>query len=173
GSKDDTVSLAQSKGAVVVSHPWAGYAVQKNWALRNLPLRNDWVLFLDADEIVTPELGREIASVVKRSNDGYDAYFLNRRMIFLGRWLRHVWWYPDRTVRLVRRSSGGEFEDRSVHERWVAPGHVGYLTRDLVHENLKPLHEYVVRLNRYSTLEALEALRWRLVGKSGDVPLRF
>src|SRR5438445_2750486 len=63
GSTDNTVTLAQTKGATVVSHLWVGYAGQKNWALLNLPLRNDWVLFLDADEVVTPELGREIARV--------------------------------------------------------------------------------------------------------------
>jgi hypothetical protein len=60
-----------------------------------------------------------------------------------------------------------------VHERWVGPGSVGYLGADLIHENLKPVHEYVDRLNRYSTLEALEALRWRWSGKSGDLRATF
>ena len=173
GSTDDTVRLAQAKGAAVLSNPWFGYAAQKNWALRNLPLANDWVLFLDADEVVTPELGREIARVVERSGNGCDAYFVNRRMIFLGKWLRHVWWYPDRTVRLVRRSSGDGFEDRSVHERWVCRGPVGGLGVDLIHENIKPLHEYVERLNRYATLEGLEVLRWRWAAKSGDIKPSF
>ena len=173
GSTDNTVSLAQARGATVLSNPWVGYAAQKNWALLKLPLRNDWILFLDADEVVTRELRREIARVVEHPDDSCDAYFVNRRMVFLGRCLRHVWWYPDRTVRLVRRSAGGSFEDRSVHERWVCPGRVGTLEADLVHENVKPLHEYVERLNRYSTLEALEILRWRWVGKSGDVRATF
>ncbi len=173
GSTDDTVALAQGRGAVAVSNPWRGYAAQKNWAVQNLPFRNDWVLFLDADEVASPELAHEIASVVQGSGEAHGAYSVNRRMIFLGRWLRHVWWYPDRTVRLIRRSAGGAFEDRSVHERWVSAGAVGRLNVDLIHENLKPLHEYVERLNRYSTLEALEILRWRWAARSGDVRVSF
>jgi glycosyltransferase involved in cell wall biosynthesis len=173
GSTDETMRIARDSGAEVVAHGWMGYAAQKNWALENLPLHNDWVLFLDADEVVPPELAQEIMTVVQNSHAGRGVYFVNRRMIFLGKWLRRVWWYPDRTVRLVRRSAGGAFEDRSVHERWVGPGAVGYLNADLIHENLKPVHEYVERLNRYSTLEALEALRWRWVGKSGDIAPSF
>jgi glycosyltransferase involved in cell wall biosynthesis len=173
GSSDATVSIATAHGARVIEHPWAGYAAQKNWALQYLPLRNDWILFLDADEIVTPTLAEEISATIGLSNRSCDAYFVNRRMIFLGRWLKHTWWYPDSVVRLVRRSAGGTFEDRSVHERWVSKGEMGYLTADLVHENWKPLHEYLDRLNRYSTLEALEILRWRWKGRSGEVTPRF
>src|SRR6266704_3210586 len=114
-----------------------------------------------------------IERVVERQEDRCDAYFVNRRMVFLGRWLRHVWWYPDCTVRLVRRGPGCAFEDRSVHERWVCPGPIGYLGVDLVHENLKLLHEYMARLNRYATLEALEILRWRWTARSGGVRASF
>jgi glycosyltransferase involved in cell wall biosynthesis len=155
GSTDGTTEIAEELRANVVRHAWSGYAAQKNWALDNLPIKTEWVLFLDADERLTSELAEEILAVVASPNARHAGYYVARRMIFLGRWLRHTYWYPDFNLRLFRVGSG-RFEDRLVHERVVLDGTAGYLRNDLVHEDHRPIAAYVARLNRYSTLEAEE-----------------
>ena len=170
-SSDRTAELARELGARVFQHEWEGYSAQKNWALDNLPLRNEWVLFLDADEVVTAELADEIQKEVTRPND-IAGYYLNRRMVFLGRWLKHCWWYPDRTLRLFERHQG-RFDSRLVHERVIIQGKIGYLKHDLIHENLKSLHAYIDRLNRYSTFDALEIYKAKVEGQKGDFKASF
>lgn len=155
GSTDKTTEIAVGLGATVVRHNWSGYAVQKNWALDHLPIQTRWVLFMDADERVMPELAAEIVAVTGSPVGHHAGYYIARRMIFMGRWLRHSYWYPDFNLRLFQFGSG-RFEDRLVHERVVLEGAAGYLRNDLIHEDLRPIAAYVARLNRYSTLEAEE-----------------
>jgi glycosyltransferase involved in cell wall biosynthesis len=155
GSTDATTQIAEEFGAKVVLHTWPGYAAQKNWALDSLPIKTRWVLFMDADERVPPDLAEEILAAVGSPNGKDVGYYVARRMIFLGRWLRHTYWYPDFNLRLFRLGSG-RFEDRLVHERVVLNGTAGYLRNDLIHEDHRPIAAYVARLNRYSTLEAEE-----------------
>lgn len=160
GSTDATVEIAEDLGAKVFRHRWPGYAMQKNWALDNLPITADWVLFMDADERVTSALAQEILAVVASTSGNHAGYYIARRMIFMGHWLRHTYWYPDFNLRLFRLGSG-RFEDRLVHERVVLDGTAGYLRNDLIHEDHRPISDYVLRLNRYSTLEAQEMLGMR------------
>ncbi len=87
-SSDRTQRVARACGATVVEHAWEGYAAQKNWALENLPLTSEWVLFLDADEHILPETREEIVAAV--TDASYDGYQLPRRFVFLGRELRHA-----------------------------------------------------------------------------------
>jgi glycosyltransferase involved in cell wall biosynthesis len=155
GSTDTTAEIAAELGATVVRHPWSGYAVQKNWALDSLPIKTRWILFLDADERVTPRLAEEILAVTSSPNGKDAGYYVARKLIFMGRWLRHTYWYPDFNLRLFKLGSG-RFEDRLVHERVVLNGSAGYLRNDLIHEDHRPIAAYVARLNRYSTLEAEE-----------------
>jgi glycosyltransferase involved in cell wall biosynthesis len=157
GSIDATPEIAEELGARVFRHAWSGYAVQKNWALDSLPIKTGWVLFVDADERVTPELTEEILAVTRSPNVNDAGYYIARKLIFMGRWLRHTYWYPDFNLRLFRFGSG-RFEDRLVHERVVLSGSAGYLRNDLIHEDHRPIAAYVARLNRYSTLEAEEML---------------
>lgn len=171
-STDSTVEIAETCGAQVFRHKWEGYSEQKNWALEHLPFTNEWVLFLDADEYPTPELVEEIWRKVTEVDNDIAGYYVNRRMIFLGRWLKHCWWYPDRTLRLFKHRLG-RFDSRSVHERVVLQGKAGYLKHDLIHENLKSLHEYIDRHNRYSTLEALEMYRIKVQKQRGDFNAAF
>lgn len=158
GSSDGTAEIATRCGAIVVGHPWSGYAEQKNWALDNLPISTRWVLLMDADERVPPELARELTGITTSSTETKVGFYVARRVIFLGRWLKHSYWYPDFNLRLLRLGFG-RFEDRRVHERIVLDGQAGYLRNDLFHEDHRPLAAYVDRLNRYSTLEAEEMLR--------------
>jgi glycosyltransferase involved in cell wall biosynthesis len=166
-STDKTVVIAQSLGAEVFMHEWTGYSDQKNWALENLPIQNDWVLFLDADERVSPELAVEIQQVVLQDGSEYVGYYMARRMIFLGRWLKHTWWYPDYNLRLFKRRLG-RFENRLVHETVVLNGPVGHLHHDLIHDDQRDIATYVGRLNRYSSLEAQEMYRVLVERCPGD-----
>jgi glycosyltransferase involved in cell wall biosynthesis len=159
GSTDRTLELAESAGATVLEHAWQGYAAQKNWALDNVGLASEWVLSLDADEVVTPALRAEIEAAM-RNGGGVAGYWLPRRNIFLGRVLRHAWWYPDYQLRLFRAGCG-RYEDRLVHEHVAVTGETGFLREPLLHENLKGIDAFVQRQLRYAGLEAEEMRRAR------------
>ena len=154
-STDKTAEIAENLGAEVIRHEWSGYSNQKNWALDNLPFRNSWVLCLDADERLTDELAAEIREVVTEDDPGYAGYYVNRRQIFLGRLMKHCWWYPEYILRLFRREKS-RLDNRAVHERLILDGRVGYLRHDLLHDDQRGLATWIKRLNRYSSLEAKE-----------------
>lgn len=162
-SVDRTSSIAESCGARVVQFFYNGTGPRKkNWALSNLPLQNDWVLLLDADERVTPELREEIISVLRNPTD-FDGYYINRKLIFLGKWIKHCGWYPSWNLRLFKHQLG-RFEklnvgsdstgDVEVHEHVLLEGKAGYLRNDLVHEDYKSIFHFIERHNRYSTWDA-------------------
>ena len=150
-SRDRTVEIARERGAQVVQHAFESYSRQKNWALDTLPFRNAWVLIVDADERVTPELRCEMETVLP--NADCAGYYLNRRVIFLGTWIRHAGWYPNWNLRLFRHQLG-RYDGREVHEHVILNGPVGYLRNDLLHLDRRGLEAFVARHNRYSTLEA-------------------
>jgi glycosyltransferase involved in cell wall biosynthesis len=150
-SHDRTVAIAREHGVGVVQHEFESYSRQKNWALETLPWRHEWVLIVDADERVTPELHSEIESVVASS--ACAGYYVNRRFIFLGNWIRHAGWYPSWNLRLFRHRLG-RYDDREVHEHVVLDGPAGYLRHDLLHLDRRGLDAFVARHNRYSSLEA-------------------
>ena len=150
-SRDRTVELARSSGATVVQHAFESYSRQKNWALDTLPFRNDWVLILDADERATSGLRCEIEATLR--NTDYAGFYVNRRFIFLGAWIRHAGWYPSWNLRLFRHRLG-RYDNREVHEHVVLNGAAGYLRNDLLHLDRRGLEAFVARHNRYSTLEA-------------------
>lgn len=156
GSTDGTQRLAQECGARVIHHDWQGYAAQKNWALGNLPSSAEWVLFLDADEFLTDAGRAEIEAAILRAP--FAGFYLPRLFIFLGRPLRHAWWYPDHQLRLFRLGRG-RFEDRTVHEHVILDGAAGTLRAPIMHENLKGLSAFIERHNRYSDLEAEQLCR--------------
>lgn len=157
-STDGTRQVAESYGATVVPHAFEGYSRQKNWGLTNLPFRNAWVLIVDADERVPPPLAREIADVIEHDGQGYDGFYLNRRFIFLGHWIRHAGWYPSWNLRLFRRGRG-LYDQRDVHEHLILDGRAGYLRHDLLHDDQRDLEAFVARHNRYSSLEAAARLK--------------
>src|SRR5579862_6860627 len=113
-SHDRTLEIAGSFEVSVVQRVFDDFATHKNWALDNLPLRNEWVLFLDGDERVTPQLRTEISEVIARS-DGLNGYYIARKNYFMRHWIRHAGMYPDWQLRLFRRGTG-RYEDRKVHE---------------------------------------------------------
>ena len=153
GSGDATREIAARCGAEVVEHAWEGHAGQKNWALDHLDIATEWVLFLDADEYLLDGSVAEVRGAV--AGEGVAGFELPRRYIFLGKELRHAWWYPDYQLRLFRRE-GARCEDVQVHEHMIVDGPVRQLRAPIMHENLKGLSAFVERHNRYSDLEAAE-----------------
>lgn len=166
GSVDRTVELAQKLGARVIEAGWRGYAGQKNWAAEQAT--HDWILSLDADEALSEALEAEIWNL-KKNGPQYDAYTMPRLAQYLGRWILHSGWYPDRKVRLYHRGKAnwvGDFVHESVH----VSGRVGYLDANILHFTCDSLSEHLKTLDRYTTLAAQElAARklsigwWRLI----------
>jgi len=153
GSRDRTVERARAAGArVVESEGWPGFGPQKNRAL-DLATQ-PWVLSLDADERVTPELRAEILGVLQQPDAaGADAYSVPRRSSFCGQYMAHSGWYPDRVVRLFRRGTA-RFSDDAVHEHLVTQGRTARLRGDLLHTTYPDLETMLEKLNRYSTASA-------------------
>jgi glycosyltransferase involved in cell wall biosynthesis len=152
GSTDRTCAIARSLKARVIEEPWRGYAAQKNRAAECAS--NDWILSLDADETLTEELEGEIL-LLKQEGFGRDAYRMPRMAQYLGRWIRHGGWYPDRKVRLYDRRKAtwrGEF----VHESVAVNGTTGELQGALHHFTCDSLSEHLMTLDRYTTLAAAE-----------------
>jgi glycosyltransferase involved in cell wall biosynthesis len=159
GSKDQTREIAVRLGARVIEEPWRGYAAQKNFAAGCAA--NDWILSLDADEALTDRLQSEILSL-KKEGARCDAYSFPRLARYLGRWIRHSGWYPDRKVRLYDRSKA-EWVGSYVHEsvRVSGGGTTGELQGDLLHYTCASLSEHLRTLDRYTTLAAQEIVAQR------------
>ncbi|MBD0267797.1 MAG: glycosyltransferase family 2 protein [Cyanobacteria bacterium Co-bin8] len=162
-SCDRSIAISEAAGAQVVQFHFNGHwPKKKNWALDNLPFRNEWVLIVDCDERIPPELWQEISQVIQ--NPDFDGYYLNRRVFFLGTWIRHGGKYPDWNLRLFRHRQGryedlqtGDIPntgDNEVHEHVIVPGAVGYLKNDMIHEDFRDLFHWLERHNRYSNWEA-------------------
>jgi glycosyltransferase involved in cell wall biosynthesis len=162
-SSDKSCEIAKSYGANVVQFQFNGrWPKKKNWSLENLAFRNEWILIVDCDERITPELWDEIAEAIKNSE--HDGYYLNRRVFFMGKWIRHGGKYPDWNLRLFKHKLG-RYEnlgtedirntgDNEVHEHVVLPGSIGYLKHDMLHEDFRDLFHWLERHNRYSNWEA-------------------
>ena len=165
GSTDGTVELARSLGARVLQTPdWPGFGPQKNRAVDMAT--GDWVLSIDADEQVTPELRAQIlATIAKGGADGCVAYNISRRSNYCGQYMRHSGLYPDRVLRLFRRGHA-RFSDHAVHESLHADGKVGLLEGDLLHQSFADFESVLDKVNRYSSASA-KALAAR--GKRGSL----
>jgi glycosyltransferase involved in cell wall biosynthesis len=152
GSTDRTLEVARTYTPRVFSSPWLGFGRTKNFALDQA--EGDWVFSLDTDERVPPELQAEIQAVL--AADGpLDGYRVPRKNYFCGRWIRHLGWYPDYTLRLFRRGRG-RFRDREVHEEVLVDGPVGNFHTPLEHYSYRSVSEYVSRMDRYARLAAQE-----------------
>ena len=159
-SSDRTVEIARKLGARVIHQDWLGYGRQKQFAVEQAA--NEWVLCLDADEWLSPELSQSIQSVLEQPE--YSAYQFPRRNRFMGRWLRHGEGYPDWSLRLFDRNHAHWSEDE-VHEKVVPDEDVGKIGGDLMHESEETLQQYLEKQNRYTTLQAE---RLRADGKRGS-----
>ena len=162
GSTDLTCEVARRLGARVVHEPWRGYAAQKNFAASIAT--HEWILSLDADEAVTEELEAEIL-LLKQEGPRCDGYAMPRLAQYLGRWIGHGGWYPDRKIRLYRRTKA-EWTGAFVHESVRLSGVAGELQGNLLHFTCDSLSAHMRTLDRYTTLAADE-----LIARGARVPI--
>lgn len=151
GSTDATIEVAKSMSAKVISEKWRGYGKQKQFAAEQAS--HDWVLFLDADEALSPELCLEIQNRFA-SLDNQTGYEFSRISFHLGRWIRHGGWYPDRQLRLYNRKFS-RFSEAELHERVVSK-RVEWIKENIQHWVFEDLSDNVVTNDKYSSLGALE-----------------
>jgi glycosyltransferase involved in cell wall biosynthesis len=165
-STDNSIGIAEEFGAKVVQFDFNGtWPKKKNWALENIPFRNEWVFLLDADEVLPPEAESELAALATASSP-MSGYWVNRRFMFMGKWLRHAY-YPNWNLRFFRHSLG-RFEkitdlptasgDNEVHEHLIVRGDAGRLRFEMEHYAFPSVDVFVEKHNRYSNWEAQVAL---------------
>jgi glycosyltransferase involved in cell wall biosynthesis len=158
-SEDRTVDFAEAMAVQVAQRRFDNFAAQKNWALEHLPLHNEWVFFLDADERVPVPLRTEITEAIASPGCGWDGYFIGMKQLFMGSMIAHGGWFPNFRLLLFKHRVG-RYEERIVHEHLTLHGRAGRLKNLLIHEDRKGIHQYFERHNVYSTMEALEAHRY-------------
>lgn len=164
-SSDGSQEIVRAAGARVVQFEFNGtWPKKKNWALENLPFSHEWVFILDADEVLPPEAEEEIRHIVE--NSPLAGYWVNRRFMFMGKWLRHAY-YPNWNLRLFKHRLGRyekltevatDSGDNEVHEHVVVEGETGRLRCEMDHYAFPSVAVFVEKHNRYSNWEARVAL---------------
>jgi glycosyltransferase involved in cell wall biosynthesis len=152
-STDRTEAICGEYGARFFQHQFTGFGAQRNWAIDNCAPRHDWILILDADERVSPELAAEIGRLIDAPPACVGAYRVKRRLYMWGRWLRYSSLYPNWVVRLVHRDRV-RYADRGHAETQKVDGATGELRNDLIDENLRSIDDWFSRQNRYAAKEA-------------------
>lgn len=174
-SRDATPEIARTFGAKVVQFYYqGGWPKKRQWAMENLPFEHDWILLIDADEALTPELAAEIRGAIE--NPAFNGYYISLRMHFLGRVLRHgdaSFW----KLALFRRGKGryecrlrdqdASMADMEIHEHVVVDGPISRLTSPLIHHNVESLSRYIHKHDEYSNWES----RVLLQGESSSTEL--
>ncbi len=149
-STDNTVKLAKKYTTRVFQRKWTDYTDQKNYA--NTRASSPWILSLDADERISPELHAEILKV-KKEEPECDGFLIPRQVYYLGKWIRHSGWYPDRKLRLFRKEKA-RWEGEYVHERLVIEGKIQKLSGSIHHFTYRNISEHLDRINKFSELGA-------------------
>jgi glycosyltransferase involved in cell wall biosynthesis len=160
GSTDTTIAIAKRAGATVMSHSFKNYSDQRNWAIQQIPEPVEWILHLDADERLTPELKHEIAKAISPPSGEIAGYMFSRRTVFMGRWIRHGGHYPCYHLRLVRRTES-RCEDRLYDQHFTVQGKVEKLRGDLIDLVGSDLRSWTERHARWAQLEAADVERNR------------
>ena len=179
-STDGSIAIAEARGAQVVQFQFNGtWPRKKNWALENLPFRNEWVFILDADEVLPPEAEHEFVRAIAQAGET-AGYWINRRFMFMGKWLRHAY-YPNWNLRLFRHSSGRyeklteantQSGDNEVHEHVIVQGPTGRLRCEMDHYAFPSVEVFVEKHNRYSNWEARVSAERKLSGSEIQISSR-
>ena len=151
GSTDGTQDICQKAGARVISNSWPGYVAQKQFALE--AANHEWILCLDADEEIPAELATEMCQAVSAAGTDICGFSMPRLSRYLGRWIRHGGWYPDRKVRLVRRGRG-KWQGVNPHDKLAVMGGVKHLKNPMLHYVYRGISDQVVTMNRFSEIYA-------------------
>jgi len=155
-SFDKTVEIARQYTDKIWQRPWQGFAAQWNFAIDRAS--NEWIFILASDEVIPPELKKEIDCVLADIKSA-NGYFVPRKTFFLGKWIRHCGWYPDYNLRLFKNGCGKYDESELVHETLSLEGASGYLKNPILHYSFSNVDEYVQRLNKYTTLAAQQMIK--------------
>lgn len=154
-SADETASLAAAAGAEVVQRAYQGPAEQKNHAITLA--KSDWVIILDADERVTPELQSEIEAIIQQDHPAHQAYWIGRRNHFLGKEVKYSGWQSDKVIRLFKRGQC-VYGKQMVHEEMECSCSVGMLSHKLLHYTYRDMPHYLEKFDRYTTWSAQDRL---------------
>jgi len=157
-STDRTVDIARQYDCHIAQNKFVDYAKQRNHALEQLPIRSEWVLFLDADEWLPDALKQEISSLIA-SSPQENGFYIKRRLLWMGRWIRRGY-YPTWILRLLRYGKG-RCEDRAINEHLIVDGLTGRLRNDFIHEDRKGVTDWIAKHNGYATSESLELFNTR------------
>jgi len=176
-STDGSIEIAQAHGAKIVEFDFNGtWPKKKNWALENLAFRNEWVFILDADEVLPPAAEEEFSRAIANAGE-IAGYWINRRFMFMGRWLRHSY-YPNWNLRLFRHSLGRyekltdsdtQSGDNEVHEHVIVQGPTGRLRCEMDHYAFPSVEVFVEKHNRYSNWEARVSADRQLAGSAAQI----
>jgi hypothetical protein len=161
GSTDRTVELATASGASVHGHPFETHARQWTWALAHLPLRTEWVLGIDADQRVSDELRESMRRAFTAGGAAtFAGFYVNRRQIFRGRWIRHGGYYPKYLLKVFRRDAVSVDEQELVDHHFHVTGTIGTLEGDLIEDNRNEaeIRVWIEKHNRYARLQARQEL---------------
>ncbi|MGB8353821.1 MAG: glycosyltransferase family 2 protein [Chthoniobacteraceae bacterium] len=177
-STDATVSVAEAHGAEVLQFDFNGtWPKKKNWALENLPFKNAWVFILDADEVLPAGAEGEFRRIVTTNGGDADGYWINRRFMFMGKWLRHAY-YPNWNLRLFKHRAGRYEQltsvdthsgDNEVHEHVIVQGKTASLMCEMDHYAFPSIEVFIEKHNRYSNWEAHVALDTHLRESVGSL----
>jgi glycosyltransferase involved in cell wall biosynthesis len=154
-STDRTLEICREYTDKIYQEEWKGYAKQKQLAIERA--ESPWVFILDSDERFTRPLWEEIERTI-RSGDTYSGFYVPRKNIFLGKWIRHGGWWPDYTLRLFLRDNAA-IEERKVHEKVIVRGKTGYLKNHIEHYSYRTISDYLKKMDIYSTLSAEDLQR--------------
>lgn len=159
-SSDGTLEIAARYGVKVHQHAFEGHTKQRAWALQNLPFRNAWVFALDADHRVTPELQKELVEVFGRQPEGVDGFFVKRRQIFRGRWIRFGGYYPKYQLKLFKHTNA-YLDDHEFDYRFYVNGKTGKLKHDILEANQNEwrISFFVEKHNKFATEQAIEEIK--------------
>ena len=163
-STDKTMEICKEYGTNIYQHEWEGYARQKQKAVDYAS--GPWVLILDADERLTPELKNEVTKKIADSR--YDGYYIPRENYFMGKWIQHSGWWPDHTLRLFKKEVS-HVEQREVHEKVIVNGSIGYMSSPIKHYSYRTISDFVQRMDTYSTLSAKEFIHKSMVSSFGSM----
>ncbi|WP_426584485.1 glycosyltransferase family 2 protein [Mucilaginibacter sp. R-33] len=154
GSTDTTLTICQGYTQNIFSHPFENYAAQRNWALDNLPLTSTWVLNLDADHRVTPELAAQLNNIFNNPVDSVtNGFLISRRTLFMGKWIKHGGHYPTYHANLFRRGFG-HCEEKLYDQHFKVTGKTQVLKTDIIDVITDSLTSFIARHNHWATLEA-------------------
>lgn len=169
-SSDRTLEIARQYGCHIAEKKFENFANQRNHALEGLPIRSEWVLFLDADEWLPAALKNEISALIA-TDPQENGFYIGRRLLWMGRWIRRGY-YPSWILRLFRRGKA-RCEDRAVNEHLIVDGATGRLRNDFMHEDRKGVTDWIAKHNDYATREALEIFNTRQAPNYQEIDARL